>query len=42
MILKKLSNSLQPYPEVDQVIFEILDAPGNARVLHHLSKYAEF
>jgi hypothetical protein len=42
MTIDKLSSSLQPYREVKQVIFEILDAPNNARILHHLLKYAEF
>jgi tetratricopeptide (TPR) repeat protein len=40
--LKRLSNNLQPYHEVEQVIEEILDTPGNARVLDHLLKYTEF
>jgi tetratricopeptide (TPR) repeat protein len=41
-ILKILSNDLQPYPEVLQVIIEILDATRNVRVLEQLYRYAEF
>jgi tetratricopeptide (TPR) repeat protein len=40
--LKKLSNNLQPYGEVVQVILEILSAPDDARVLRHLLSYAQF
>mmetsp|Transcript_26520 Transcript_26520/g.25381 ORF Transcript_26520/g.25381 Transcript_26520/m.25381 type:complete len:470 (+) Transcript_26520:206-1615(+) len=41
-ILKRLSNQLQPYNQVAQIIKEILKAPRNIRVLNYLLKYAEF
>jgi len=41
-ILKRLSNDLQPYREVVQVVGEIIDAPKNVRVLNQLCRYAEF
>jgi hypothetical protein len=41
-ILKRLSNDLQPYHEVEEVIIEILNTPRNARVLNELLKYAEY
>jgi hypothetical protein len=41
-ILKRLSNVLQPYREVVQIIGETLETPNNARVLKHLISYAEF
>jgi tetratricopeptide (TPR) repeat protein len=43
-ILKKLSNTLQPFHQVVEMIFEILKSPekrANARVLGHLLSYAE-
>jgi hypothetical protein len=41
--LKKLSNQLQPYFDVVQVIAEMFGAFGmNVRVLHHILSYAEF
>jgi hypothetical protein len=43
-ILKKLSNTLQPYDEVEKVIQEILESNkgGDARILEHLLSYAEY
>jgi hypothetical protein len=43
-ILKKLSNTLQPFHQVVEIIFEILNAQkegANARVLEHLLSYAK-
>jgi hypothetical protein len=40
--LKRLSNQLQPYHQVGQLIMEMLEARENARVLDHLLSYAEF
>jgi hypothetical protein len=40
-VLKRLSTELQPYHQVVQVSMEILDLPGNLRILSHLLHYAE-
>lgn len=40
-ILKSLSNQLQPYLQVVQIIGEVLQAPENVVVLNHLLRYAE-
>jgi hypothetical protein len=40
--LKKLSNNLQPYGEVVQVIIETCGATEDARVLRHVLAYAQF
>jgi tetratricopeptide (TPR) repeat protein len=40
--LKRLSNQLQPYHQVGELIMEILEARADLRVLCHLFSYAEF
>jgi hypothetical protein len=40
-IVEDLSNDLQPYHQVHQVIIKILNASENMRVLNHLLCYAE-
>jgi hypothetical protein len=41
-IMKDLSNDLQPYRQVLQIIKKIVKPPGNIRVLRHLLHYAKF
>jgi hypothetical protein len=41
-ILKRLSNHLQPYNQVEEVLKEIFKLPGNKRILYHFLSYAKF